>query len=92
MSFYRSLPNDRPKTWFEEFRAEVVSDHRQLIACRAARQDRGDWSFDHAVKRTKAFYEERLNGYHKVDSISSAQLAELLALVAAMGTADFPEQ
>jgi len=86
------LPDDRPKTWFEEFRAEVISDHRQLLACRTARKDRGDWSFDHALKRTKAFYEERLNGYHKVDSISAAQLKSLLALVDAMGLPDFPDR
>jgi len=86
------LPDHRPKTWFEEFRAEVISDHRQLLACRAARKDRGDWSFDHALKRTKAFYEERLNGYHKVDSISAEQLKSLLALVDAMGLPDFPDR
>jgi len=86
------VPDDRPKTWFDEFRAEVISDHRQLLACRAARKDRGDWSFDHARKRTQRFYEERLNGYHKVSSISAEQLQSLLTLVAAMGTTDFPDR
>jgi len=86
------LPDDRPKTWFEEFRAEVVSDHRQLLACRGARKDRGDWSFDHALKRTQGFYQDRLNGYHKVGSITDEELKSLLALVLAMGTHDFPDR
>jgi len=90
MRFYRSLPNDRPDTWFEEFRAEVISDHRQLLACRDERQGRSKWSFDHAVKRTQGFYEDRLNGYHKVGSISARELETLLALVFALGSADFP--
>ena len=85
-------PDDRPKTWFEEFRAEVTSDHRQLLSCRAAREGRSDWSFDHAVKRTKDFYEQRLNGYHKVGSISVEELQTLLALVRDLGMPDFPER
>lgn len=91
MSFYRNLPNDRPKTWFEEFSAEIVSDHRQLLACRAEREGRGDWSFEHAVKRTQEFYRERFTGYQRVGSISEDQLAQLLPLVEALGTENFPE-
>lgn len=88
--FYRSLANDRAQSWFEEFSAEVVSDHRQLLACRDARQGRGDWSFDHAVKRTRKFYQERLNGYHSVDSITGEQLDHLLTMVDALGSTEFP--
>lgn len=89
MSFYRTLPDDRPRTWFEEFKAEVASDHKQLIACRAARQGRGDWSFDHAVERTRAFYAERFTGYQRVGSITEGELAALMALVEALGTEGF---
>jgi len=88
--FYQSLPNDRAESWFEEFSAEVVSDHRQLLACRDAREGRSGWSFDHAVKRTREFYQERLNGYHSVGSITQDQLEHLLTMVDALGTPDFP--
>lgn len=90
MSFYRTLPDDRPKTWFEEFSAEVKSDHRQLLQCRDERAGRGDWSFDHAVKRTREFYEERFTGYQRVGSITLEQRDQLLALVEALGTDGFP--
>lgn len=88
MSF---LPNDRPHTWFDEFLNEVVSDHRQLLACRESRRGHNGWSFEHAVKRTQSFYDERFNGYHKVGSITRAQLDRLLVLVEALGRDDFPE-
>lgn len=89
MSFYRTLPDDRPKTWFEEFYAEVVSDHQQLLQCRAAREARGDWSFEHAVKRTREFYVERFTGYQRVGSITVEERDTLLALVAALGSDAF---
>ncbi|MCR4378474.1 MAG: hypothetical protein NUV50_10345 [Rhodospirillales bacterium] len=89
MSFYRTLPDDRPKTWFEEFRAEVVSDHQQLLQCRAEREARGDWSFEHAVKRTQEFYVERFTGYHRVGSISLEELNALQGLVEALGSDTF---
>lgn len=89
MSFYRALPDDRPKTWFEEFSAEVRSDHKQLLECRQVRAGRGDWSFDHALKRTREFYVERFTGYQRVGSISLDELQKLLALVDAMGTERF---
>lgn len=89
MSFYRNLPDDRPKSWFEEFSAEVVSDHKQLLQCRADRARRGDWSFEHAVKRTREFYEERFTGYHRVGSITLEQRDRLLALVGVLGTDAF---
>ena len=89
MSFYRTLPDDRPKTWFEEFRAEVVSDHQQLLQCRAEREARGDWSFEHAVKRTQEFYVERFTGYQRVGSISLEELNALQGLVAALGSDTF---
>jgi len=86
VSFYRNLPDDRPKTWFEEFHAEVVSDHKQLLQCRADRAGRGDWSFEHAVKRTREFYQERFIGYERVGSISLQERDTLLALVDALGS------
>jgi len=89
MSFYRNLPDDRPKTWFEEFHAEVVSDHRQLLQCRAEREERGDWSFEHAVQRTREFYVERFTGYQRVGSITLGERDQLLALVEALGRDDF---
>lgn len=89
MSFYRTLPDDRPKTWFEEFRAEVVSDHKQLLQCRAEREARGDWSFEHAVKRTQEFYVERFTGYQRVGSISLEELNALRGLVEALGSDTF---
>ena len=89
MSFYRTLPDDRPKTWFEEFSAEVASDHKQLLQCRADRAARGDWSFEHAVKRTQEFYVERLTGYQRVGSITLEERDALLALVAVLGSDTF---
>lgn len=89
MSFYRTLPDDRPKTWFQEFRAEVVSDHKQLLHCRAEREARGDWSFEHAVKRTREFYMDRITGYQRVGSISIEERDTLLALVDALGSDAF---
>lgn len=93
MSFYRSLPNDRPRTWFEEFRAEVFSDHRQLVEQRermAARPDVASWSFDTALARTRTFYVERFTGYQRVGSITEAELEILMDLVEKLGTDDFP--
>lgn len=87
--FYRSLPNDRPGTWFEEFRAELISDHRQLLARRDAGKGRDNWSFDQARKRTQDFYRERFSGYHKAASISQSELQHLLGMVEALGTPDF---
>ncbi|MEG3619187.1 hypothetical protein V5T82_12035 [Magnetovibrio sp. PR-2] len=92
MSFYKSLPNDRPQTWFDEFRAEVISDHRQLLACREERADKSNWSFGHAVKRTQEFYQDRLNGYQGVGSITAEQRDGLLALVDSLGTPEFEEK
>lgn len=89
MSFNRSLPSDRPQTWFEEFRAEVISDHRQLLACRAERKAKGNWSFEHAVKRTREFYQDRLGGYQGAGSITTEQRDALLALVDRLGEPDF---
>lgn len=91
MSFYRTLPDDRPKSWFEEFSAEIRSDHKQLLQCKAEREARGDWSFDHAVKRTREFYMERFTGYQRVGSISADQRDALLDLVGKLGTDAFPE-
>lgn len=91
MTFYRTLPDDRPKTWYQEFRAEVVSDHKQLLRCRAERAGRGDWSFEHACKRTRQFYVERFTGYQRVGAITTAECDDLLALVEALGTEAFPE-
>ena len=91
MIFYRTLPDHRPKTWYQEFRAEVVSDHEQLVHCRAEREARGDWSFDHAVQRTREFYVERFTGYQRVGSITLAERDDLLALVEALGTDAFPK-
>lgn len=71
--------------------SEVASDHRQLLACREDRRGRNDWSFEHAVKRTQSFYDERFNGYHKVGSITRQELDTLLALVEALGRNDFPK-
>lgn len=90
MSFYRTLPDDRPKTWYQEFRAEVVSDHKQLLQCKVEREGRGDWSFEHAVKRTQQFYVERFTGYQRVGSITLAERDDLLALVDALGGDGFP--
>ena len=78
MGFYKNLPRDRPQTWFDEFRAEVISDHRELLACRSKREGKDNWSFDQAVKRTRQFYHERLNGYQGVGSITAEQRDGLL--------------
>lgn len=93
MSFYRNLPDDRPRTWFEEFRAEVFSDHRQLVerqSHQAARTGAAPWSFETAIARTRAFYVERFTGYQRVGSINETELETLLDLVEQLGTTDFP--
>lgn len=93
VSFNRSsLPEGPPQTWYEEFRAEVISDHRQLLECREARAGKSEWSFEHAVVRTQAFYRERFTGYHKTGSISQAELEELMPLVKKLGSAEFPDR
>ncbi len=84
--------HDPAQNWFEEFRAEVISDHRQLLACREDRKSKNNWSFEHALKRTQQFYDERFKGYHKVGSISAKELEQLLALVERLGQEDFNEQ
>ncbi|MBF0246721.1 MAG: hypothetical protein HQL36_01405 [Alphaproteobacteria bacterium] len=90
MGFYSNLPEDRPRSWYQEFRAEVVSDHRQLLACREERARRGDWSFDHARMRTQEFYRERITGYRRTESITQAECDELLELVEKLGAPEFP--
>ena len=89
MSFNRPPPTDRPQTWFDEFRAEVISDHRALLERRVKREEGKKWSFDHAVRRTREFYRERLTGYQGAGSISRDQLDVLLALVERLGEPDF---
>ncbi|MCW8916890.1 MAG: hypothetical protein OQK24_13695 [Magnetovibrio sp.] len=81
--------NDRAQNWFEEFRAEVISDHRQLLACREQRKAKNNWSFEHALKRTQDFYDERFKGYHKVGSINANELKQLLDLVERLGQENF---
>jgi hypothetical protein len=92
LSFYRTLPDDRPQTWFEEFRSEVVTENKQLLQCRADREARGNWSFEHAVKRTQEFYRERFTGYQKVGSITLKERDALLALVEVLGSGAFPAE
>ena len=81
--------------WFDEFRREIASDHRELCDARARRARRARrsgtsaWSFDHALERTRAFYTERFTGYARCGSITPEDLKLLLHMVETLGTDDF---
>ena len=77
-------------TWVKEFAAEMAHDHRELLDCRKARKDRGDWNFDHAVLRTQEFYRARIDGYHTCMSITDAERDYLHGLIDALGSERFP--
>lgn len=77
------------KRWVEEFRAEIVSDHRQIIDARARRAG-GPWCFDHALERTRRFYRDRIGGFAACLSVTETEREELLRLVERLGTAAFP--
>jgi len=75
--------------WFDEFRREIASDHRELCEARARRRGTSAWSFDHALERTRAFYTERFTGYARCGSISPDDLKLLLHMVETLGTDNF---
>jgi hypothetical protein len=78
------------KRWIDEFTAEIVSDHRELLDCRRNRSASGAWSFEVALERTRAFYRERFIGFARCDSIDQDELEALLRMVESLGTPDFP--
>ncbi len=76
--------------WFLEFRNELDTDHKELLACRTQRAGT-NWSFDKAVERTRAYYRDRISSFARVGSITAEQRDELLALVDLLGDeANFP--
>jgi len=77
------------KKWVEEFRNELVDDHKALLEAQERRKPSGRWSFDVALSRTQAFYRERLTGFARCGSINTAELKMLLELVDHMGTHEF---
>ncbi|HFQ14738.1 MAG TPA: hypothetical protein ENK41_00160, partial [Rhodobacteraceae bacterium] len=74
--------------WFDEFRREIASDHRELCEARRRRAGSSGWSFDHALKRTRVFYSDRFTGYARCGSITAEDLARLMRMVETLGTAD----
>ncbi len=75
--------------WFDEFRREITSDHREICAVRR-RSGSSGWSFDHALKRTREFYRDRFSGYARCGSITADDLARLTRMVETLGTDEFP--
>jgi len=78
------------KEWLEEFRNEIVDDHRSLLEKQSRQQKASSWSFKVALERTQLFYRERLTGFARCGSISENELKELLKMVAQMGSKRFP--
>lgn len=77
------------KKWVEEFRNELVDDHKALLEALERRKSSGQWSFDVALSRTQVFYRERLTGFARCGSINTAELKMLLELVDQMGSQEF---
>ena len=78
------------KNWDEEFRNELIDDHRALLEAQAHRKKSGTWSFAKALERTRIFYRERLTGFARCGSISEKELETLMLMVEQMGTEEFP--
>ena len=76
--------------WFNEFKGEITTDHRQILERAKRPNTNGNWSFEHAAERTKAFYSERFTGYARCSSITEEELAILLKMVETFATDDFP--
>ena len=77
------------KKWVEEFRNELVDDHKALLEALERRKQSRRWSFDVALSRTQTFYRERLTGFARCGSINTAELKMLLELVDQMGSNEF---
>jgi hypothetical protein len=77
--------------WFNEFKGEITTEHREIME-RAIQPNRnGNWNFQHAVKRTRQFYIERFTGYARCDSITTDELNQLLQLVEVFATDAYPK-
>ncbi len=76
-------------SWFDEFRGEILHDHRQIIEARQRRQG-GPWVFERAAEAVRTFYRERISGYASCGSVTTEECDSLLRLVDALGCDDFP--
>lgn len=77
--------------WFNEFKGEITTDHRQILERAKRPNTNGHWSFDRAVERTKSFYHERFTGYARCNSITQTELNVLIRMVETFGTDKFPD-
>lgn len=75
--------------WFDEFRGEIIHDHRQIIEARQQRQG-GPWAFERAAEAVRSFYRDRITGYASCGSVTPAEREALLRLVDQLGQDDFP--
>ncbi len=66
--------------WFQEFKAEIERDARELQAARTERPPER-WSYEKAVASTRQFYLDRITGYATCLSITEAERDELLKLL-----------
>lgn len=76
-------------TWFDEFRGEIIHDHRQILEARQRRQG-GPWVFERSVEAVRDFYRERITGFASCGSVSAGERDSLLRLVETLGRDDFP--
>ncbi len=76
--------------WFDEFKGEISTDHREIMERGKRSGKNGAWSFDHAAERTRRFYRERFTGYARCASITNDELQILLKMVETFATDEFP--
>ncbi len=76
-------------TWFDEFRGEIIDDHRQIVEERR-RRDGGPWDFERACESVRRFYRDRISGFAACGSLGDAERDTLLRLIDALGRDDFP--
>ena len=76
-------------SWFDEFRGEIIHDHRQILEARQRRAG-GPWVFERAAAAVRVFYQERISGYASCGSVTTEERDSLLRLVDALGRDDFP--
>ncbi|MBL6931447.1 MAG: hypothetical protein ISR45_00765 [Rhodospirillales bacterium] len=76
--------------WFNEFKGEITTDHREILERARRPNHNGEWSFNHAVARTRQFYTERFTGYARCNSITLDELKVLLKMIETFATDAFP--
>lgn len=78
--------------WFNEFKGEITNEHREILERASRPNTNGNWSFEHAVEKTRQFYIERFNGYARCSSITEEERKVLMKMVESFATDEFPGQ